>query len=99
MLFHRCELIEEMGAVVERQQQILRDALDRSARLFRNAVELGMLPVDLDCERAAVALNSYIRGLVNSWLLLPDSFDMEAEAESLVIAYFHMLSESVALRR
>lgn len=99
VLFQRCEMIEEMGDLVTRQTQILHDAIDRTERSFRNAVALGQLPATLDARKASVGLNAYVRGLLTSWLLAPDSFDLHADAVDLIGGYFEMLQHTNALRQ
>lgn len=94
VLFHRCEFISEMGALVERQTDYYLEALERTERSLNHAIERGQLPHTLDTRQAAVALNAYVRGLITNWLLVPDSFDLESGAESLIDAYFATLREN-----
>lgn len=94
VLFHRCEFICEMGALVEQQTSYYLDALERTERSLDNAIERGQLPAGLDTRKASVALNAYVRGLITNWLLVPDSFDLEVDAEPLIDAYFAALRAS-----
>lgn len=64
-----------------------------------NAVRRGQLPVELDVERAAVAMFSYVDGLIRRWLLLPDSVDLLGNAEKWVDAGLDMLRLSPAMRK
>lgn len=97
VLFQRCEMIEEMGDLVARQTQILHDAINRTERSFRNAKALGQLPATLNARKASVSLNAYVRGLLTTWLLAPDSFDLHADAQDLMASYFDMLRGPSAL--
>ncbi|MOA59737.1 HTH-type transcriptional regulator TtgR [compost metagenome] len=61
-------------------------------------MQRGQLPADLDLRRAAIAVHAYIHGLINNWLLRPDSYPLDREAEALVDALLDMLRFSPALR-
>ncbi|MOA29953.1 HTH-type transcriptional regulator TtgR [compost metagenome] len=43
-------------------------------------------------------MHAYIHGLINNWLLRPDSYPLDREAEALVEALLDMLRFSPALR-
>lgn len=43
-------------------------------------------------------MHAYIHGLINNWLLRPDSFALDQEAGALVDALLDMLRHSPALR-
>ncbi len=51
----------------------------------------GQLPEDLDTARAAVALFSYVNGIIYQWLLVPDSYSLPSESEQLVEVCMDML--------
>lgn len=97
VLFLRCEYIAEMGELVERQSRYYLEAVGRTERTFRNAVARGQLPGGLDTRKASVALHAYIRGLLTHWLLVPDSFNLDQDAERLVDAFIDSLRYSQAL--
>ncbi len=99
ILFLRCEFISQMGALVERQTRYHQEAMDRTRRALENAITRGQLPEALDTRKATTALHAYIRGLITNWLLLPENFNLERDAESLVDAYFDMLRHSAAFRQ
>lgn len=99
ILFHKCELIGEMGELVARQEAIYREAYDRTERVLRNAILRGQLPADLNARKASLGLHAYIRGIITNWLFLPESFDLAGDAESLIDGYLSMLREAPAMRR
>ena len=74
----------------------MRRVLDQS---LRNAVQRKQLPATLDTARAAICLHAYIDGLLSQWLLVPESFSLQRDAELLVDSALDMLRESQALRR
>lgn len=99
ILFHRSEFISQMGELVEQQHAHYLEAVERTERSLANAVKRRQLPADLNPRRAAVALTTQINGLLGSWLLVPQAFNLEEEAEALVDAHFDMLRHSPSLRR
>ncbi len=98
ILFHKCEFICEMGELVERQEALHLEAFARTEQSLRNAIARGQLPADLDARKASITIHSYIRGLLSTWLLLPDSFDLAGEAENLIDACLSMLVHATSLR-
>lgn len=98
VLFHRCEFVSEMGELVDQLTGYFLDGIARTERSLRNAITRGQLAHDLDTHRAAVALNTHIHGLITCWLMMPNGFDLEADAEALVDAQMEMLQHSQSLR-
>src|SRR5690606_7513674 len=99
ILFHRCELTDEMSDL---RQQRRTDSMQCNGRIDQslcNAVRRGQLPATLDTARAAICLHAYIDGLLSQWLLVPESFSLQRDAELLVDSALDMLRESPALRR
>lgn len=99
ILFHRCELTDEMSDL---RQQRRTDSMQCNGRIdqsLRNAIRRGQLPATLDTARAAICLHAYIDGLLSQWLLVPESFSLQRDAELLVDSALDMLRESPALRR
>lgn len=58
----------------------------------------GQLPADLDTVRASISLHAYIDGMLGQWLLIPDSYSINDQAEKWVEAGLDMLRLSPALR-
>lgn len=98
VLFLRCEHIAEMGELVEQETRYYREALARTERTLRNAVAREQLPESLDTRKASIALHGYIRGLLTHWLLQPDAFCLDRDAEQLVDTFMDTLRFSTALR-
>lgn len=95
---HKCELAGDQESL-RQQLQATGDEIDRDIALsLRNAISRGQLPADLDLTRAAIGMHAYIHGLINNWLLRPESFAIDQEAEALVDALLDMLRYSPALR-
>ena len=97
IVFNKCEFACEMQELATRQEALHLEAFKRTEFTLRNAMALGELPADLDARRASITLHCYIRGVLSTWLLLPSSFDLAAEAEALVENALSMLRHSPAL--
>lgn len=99
VLYHKCEFTDDMGPVMQRQQQCIKDCSDRMRRILRQAVELGQLPAGLNIERANIMLHALVSGLMANWLFNPESFDLECEAQNLLDGYCEMLQSCPAMLR
>ena len=99
ILAHKCELAGEHENLRRLLQQTHAESLQSIALTLSNAVERGQLPADLHLQRAAFALHAYMHGLIDNWLLHPDSYPLAEESEALVDALLGMLRYSPALRR
>ncbi|QHF04778.1 MULTISPECIES: TetR family transcriptional regulator [Pseudomonas syringae group] len=98
ILFHKCEFTDEMCDFRRQRQENAIQCHVRIRLALSNAVRRGQLPVDLDTARAAVALFSYINGIIYQWLLVPDSYSLPSESEQLVEVCMDMLRFSPTLR-
>lgn len=99
VLYHKCELTNDMGPVLQRQQECLVECTDRIRRILQRAVELGQLPAGLNIARADIMLHALVSGLMGNWLFSPESFDLEGEAANLLDGYSEMLKSCPAMRR
>ncbi len=98
ILHHKCELAGEQEDLRQHLQATGEEIDQDIALSLRNAMQRGQLPADLDLRRAAIAVHAYIHGLIDNWLLRPDSYPLEREAGALVDALLDMLRYSPALR-
>lgn len=99
VLYHKCEFTDDMGPVMQRQQQCIKDCSDRMRRILRQAVELGQLPAGLNIERANIMLHALVSGLMANWLFNPEGFDLECEAQNLLDGYCEMLQSCPSMLR
>ncbi|MBV4459880.1 TetR family transcriptional regulator [Pseudomonas sp. COR58] len=99
ILFHKCEFTDEMCDLRQQRRAASLECNVGIGLTLSNAVKRGQLPADLDTARAAIAIHAYIDGLLYQWLLAPDSFELQAEAERWVDAGLDMLRLSPALRK
>lgn len=91
ILFLKSELTEENEPLGTRRRENFLDVSERMGVVLQNAISAGHLPANLDIDRAVVHLHVQITGLIYTWLLIPETFDMETESEKVIDAYFHSL--------
>lgn len=80
----KCEFVGEMAEMLDRQRESRRDCLKDLQENLRHAVEKGQLPQELDIERTAIGLYALVDGLIENWLLDPESFDLMETGDRLV---------------
>jgi TetR/AcrR family acrAB operon transcriptional repressor len=99
ILFHKCEYVDAADPVYLRQQEAMQQGSARLQAVLSHAVDKGQLPAELDVVTAAAAYHSYISGLMNNWLFLPESFDLAGAAERMVDAGLDMLRNAPSFRK
>ncbi|WP_316152031.1 TetR family transcriptional regulator [Cupriavidus sp. BIC8F] len=98
IIFHKCEMVQDNGAIFERQRQSHQDGLVKMREHLRLALERGQLPADLDLDLAVNAFHAAIGGVLAHWLFSPQDFDLDANAERMSDAFIDTLKFSPALR-
>ena len=98
ILFHKFEYNGQAEELEKKQITSFIECTNRIERSLQNAIDKGQLPKDLDVHQAAVVKHAYFAGLINNWLFLPESFDLDNMVESLVDNYMHLLQHSPSLR-
>ena len=98
ILYFKCEFTEEMGAVLSRHTDAMRDGREKMAAGLRNAIAKGQLPEDLDTHQASVMLHGFLNGILADWLLSPDQVALQDKAGTFIDALFDMFRHSMALR-
>lgn len=99
ILMHKCENNDEAKALTLRQQSGFIDADEHIQRCLAAGVEQGELPALLDTHKASTMLLALIFGLISNWLFVPDTFDLEKDAEDHIASYFAMLRSSATMLR
>lgn len=98
ILFHKCEFTDEMCDMRRQRRAVSLDCNAHIELALRNAVNRGQLPENLATARAAISLHAWIDGILYQWLLAPDSFDLNQDAERWVDTGLDMLRLSPSLR-
>ena len=83
VLFHKCELTDELAPIAQRRRQERSLCLANVERLLQQAVDGGQLPRDTDTMLATHALHAYISGLMREWVLEKNAYDLAAAAPAL----------------
>jgi TetR/AcrR family acrAB operon transcriptional repressor len=84
VLFHKCELTDELAPIAERRHQERSMCLAHVERLLQQAVDAGQLPRDTDTLLAARALHAFVGGLMREWVMEKEAYDLAAVAPALV---------------
>lgn len=98
ILFHKCELVGEMAVIVDLKRENFMASHYRIVENLRMCVDLGQLPANLDLECSAIMLRAMVCGLLENWLLQPDSFNIRSRTETLVDTMLETLKFSPSLR-
>lgn len=97
ILFHKCEFVEDMGPVMARYQNTMRESLTNIQAAMRNAISKGQLPVDMNVPVAASMVHAFISGSLKDMLFVPDVLDFGRHARQMVESMIDAL-RSPALR-
>lgn len=98
ILFHKCELVGEMASLVDLKKENYIASYCRIAEHLRSCVDAGQLPANLDVESGAILVRAMMAGLIENWLLQPESFDTLNRTETLVVAILETLKYSPSIR-
>ncbi len=83
----KCEFVGDMAEMLDRQRESRRDCLQDLQENLRHAVELGQLPDTLDIKSTSIGIYALVDGLIENWLLDPDSFDLVETGSRLVESF------------
>ena len=97
ILFHKCEFVEEMGPVMARYQNTMRESLASIQAGMRNAISKGQLPADMNVPVAASMVHAFISGSLKDMLFVPEVLDFGRHARQMVESMIDAL-RSPALR-
>lgn len=99
ILYHKCEFTGDMANL----QQVQRDYMLNCHLIIEKKLKLcqqnAQLPPMLQVEPAAVIIRAYVSGLIENWLLSPESFDLKRQTPYLVNTLLDLLSLSPTLQR
>ncbi|MFU2318601.1 multidrug efflux transporter transcriptional repressor AcrR [Rahnella sp. PCH160] len=94
IIFHKCEFVGEMTSVHEARKSLYMEGYGKIERILERCIKEKQLPATLDTRQAAVILRAYLTGLMENWLFIPESFDLQKNAERFVDTYLDMLRHS-----
>lgn len=99
IIFHKCEFVGELMSLQQAHKILYLESYEKIETVLKNCVDRQLLPADLHTRRAAVVLRSYISGLMENWLFMPEGFDLKGQAANYADIYIDMLTLSPHLRR
>ena len=91
IIFHKCEFVGEMTSVHEARKALYLEGYGKIERILQRCIDAEELPQNLHPRQAAIILRAYITGLMENWLFVPESFDLEGQAGQLIDTYIEML--------
>jgi len=91
IIFHKCEFVGEMTSVHDARKALYMEGYGKVERILQSCIEAEQLPHNLHPRQAAIILRAYLTGLMENWLFIPESFDLENQAAQFVDTYIEML--------
>ncbi|MFC3394815.1 multidrug efflux transporter transcriptional repressor AcrR [Brenneria rubrifaciens] len=99
IVFHKCEFVGEILQSYNARKALYLSCYIDIEDSLTECIRVGTLPTDIHPRRAAVAMRAYFSGIMDNWLFMPESFDLEQDAPALTDAFIDMLRFSTALRQ
>jgi TetR/AcrR family acrAB operon transcriptional repressor len=93
IMFHKCEAVDEMANVRERQITNRNECFDCVEQGIANAIEKGHLPASVNPRVAAIGLHAVMDGLISNWMLEPGYFSLTDDGEKIIDAYLAGLAQ------
>lgn len=87
IMCHKCEYVGDMEALKARHIESRKECLGSIELGIARAVEMKLLPANVDPRRAAIGLSALIDGLINNWLLDPQYHSLKADGARIVDTY------------
>ncbi|SFN36513.1 transcriptional regulator, TetR family [Izhakiella capsodis] len=97
IIFHKCEFVGEMKTLQLMQQNLYLECYEKIEDVLHECIAAGQLPSGLMTRQAAVIIRAYMTGLMENWLFMPDSFNLEQDAPKLVSTLIETLQHSSLL--
>ncbi len=91
ILFRKCEYVEEFETASIRIHKWSCAMIEAMTLVFEEAQSKNMLSDDVTPQLAAISTYSFITGLLYSWMLRPDAFDLAGNVSKLITIFFQSL--------
>ncbi len=98
IIFHKCEFVGELAVLQEARRKLYMEGNERIESSLQRCIDAEMLPKNLRLSHSVILLRSYITGLMENWLVAPDSFDLYGQAEDYVAILLEMFQTCPTLR-
>lgn len=99
IIFHKCEFVGELTVLQEARRVLYMEGNERIEASLQRCIDAGYLPVNLSLSHAVIMMRSYITGLIENWLIAPDSFDLHKNAADYVAILLEMFLFCPTLRQ
>ncbi|WP_299998113.1 multidrug efflux transporter transcriptional repressor AcrR [uncultured Cedecea sp.] len=99
IIFHKCEFVGELAVMREARRALYLEGNERIIASLQRCIDAGYLPVNLNLSYAVITMRSYITGLIENWLVAPDSFDLYKNADDYVAILLEMFLFCPTLRQ
>lgn len=76
ILFFKCEYVDETADMQRRHISSRALSLQRMEKWLRSAIEVKLLPAEVNAAQQAICMHALTDGLLLNWLLVPNSFDL-----------------------
>jgi TetR/AcrR family acrAB operon transcriptional repressor len=84
---HKVEYVDELDKVWERHRQVHNEMLERVESALKRAVQRHQIVLRTPARTVAIGLHALIDGLIRTWLLEPDSFDLVRVGRQVLEGY------------
>ncbi|MFB0710023.1 multidrug efflux transporter transcriptional repressor AcrR [Buttiauxella noackiae] len=98
IIFHKCEFVGELAVLQQARRELYMEGNERIESSLQRCIDAEMLPKNLRLPHAVILLRSYITGLIENWLVAPDSFDLHGQAEDYVAILLEMFQTCPTMR-
>ncbi|RPH24733.1 DNA-binding transcriptional repressor AcrR [Buttiauxella warmboldiae] len=98
IIFHKCEFVGELAVLQQARRELYLEGNERIESSLQRCIDAEVLPKNLRLSLAVTLLRSYITGLIENWLVAPDSFDLDGQAEDYVAILLEMFQNCPTLR-
>ena len=84
---HKVEYVDELDKVWERHRQVHNEMLERVESALKRAVQRHQIVLRTPARTVAIGLHALIDGLIRTWLLEPESFDLVRVGRQVLEGY------------
>ncbi|MBS0848974.1 multidrug efflux transporter transcriptional repressor AcrR [Citrobacter sp. JGM124] len=84
IIFHKCEFVGELSVLRQARRTLYMEGNERIEASLQRCIDAGSFPTQLNLSYAVITLRSYITGLIENWLIAPDSFDLYGNAPDYI---------------
>ncbi|AIR06465.1 transcriptional regulator [Cedecea neteri] len=99
IIFHKCEFVGELEVLQQARRTLYMEGNERIEAALQRCIDAGKLPSSLRLSLAVTLMRSYITGLIENWLVAPETFDLHAKAADFIAVLLEMFQLSPTLNK